>query len=248
MDEIEEGSGGGGEGGGAPAWMATFADMMSLLLTFFVLLLSFATMDIVKFKDAMGSIQQALGFMPSGTGMFQHTNNPTIYEKPFATSSLTRGELTSEVVNEMSEAISEELKEVIKKYGLEKDVDVEKSKRGVILRMRGKVLFNAGDAELKEASYPVLDKIADIMRKFPSNVSIEGHTDNVPISGGRYSSNWELSVARAISALKYFKSLGDIDLQRINIAGFADTHPIADNSTPEGRAKNRRVEFVFYKE
>jgi len=245
--EEEEKSGGGGEGG-APAWMATFADMMSLLLTFFVLLLSFATMDIVKFRDAMGSIQQALGFMPAGTGMFQHTNNPAIYEKPLATSSLTKGELTSEMVNEMSDAISEELKEVIKQYGLENEVEVEKSKRGVILRMRGKVLFNAGEAELKESSYPILDKIAELMRKFPSNISIEGHTDNIPVNGGRYSSNWELSVARAISALRYFQKLGDIDLQRINIAGFADTHPIADNSTPDGRAKNRRVEFVFYKE
>ncbi len=244
----EDGRSGGGGGSGAPAWMATFADMMSLLLTFFVLLLSFATMDIVKFRDAMGSIQQALGFMPAGTGMFQHTNKPTIYEKPLATSSLTNGALTSEMVNEMSDAISEELKEVIKQYGLEDEVEVEKSKRGVILRMRGKVLFNAGEAELKESAYPILDKIADLMRKFPSNVSIEGHTDNIPVNGGRYSSNWELSVARAISALRYFQKLGDIDLQRINIAGFADTHPIADNSTPEGRAKNRRVEFVFYKE
>jgi len=157
--EEEERSEGGGGGGGAPAWMATFADMMSLLLTFFVLLLSFATMDIVKFRDAMGSIQQALGFMPSGTGMFQHTNNPTLYEKPLATSSLTKGELTSEMVSEMSDAISEELKEVIKQYGLKNEVELEKSKRGVILRVRGKVLFNAGEAELKESSYPIRTRL-----------------------------------------------------------------------------------------
>jgi len=226
------------EGGGAPAWMATFADMMSLLLTFFVLLLSFATMDIVKFKDAMGSIQQALGFLPTGTGMFQHTSVPTPFSPPMATS----------VGQSTNDQIYQELQGLIQEKGLEKDVSVENTKRGVILRVRGRMFFSQGTAELKPESYPVLEKIAELMKKFSSNVSIEGHTDNIPISGGRYASNWELSTERAISALRFLKEHGDIDVTKIRVAGFADTHPIASNDTEEGRAKNRRVEFVFYQE
>ncbi|GBE35326.1 motility protein B [bacterium BMS3Bbin06] len=229
-----------GSDSSAPAWMATFADMMSLLLTFFVLLLSFATMDVVKFRDAMGSIQEALGFLPTGTGVFQQSSSPAVFEKPLATSTTAK--------SVMNDVIEGELKEIVSGYGLQKDVDVEKSKRGVILRVKGKIFFNAGEAKLKRDSYPILEKIVGILKRFPRKVSIEGHTDNIPVSGGRYASNWELSTERAISALRFFKERGDIDLKRINIAGFADTHPIAPNDTPEGRASNRRVEFVFYKE
>jgi chemotaxis protein MotB len=218
--------------------MATFADMMSLLLTFFVLLLSFASMDIVKFKDAMGSIQEALGFMPTGTGMFQHTNIPTNFDLPTANSA----------VKPTSQAITEELEELIDAKGLENDVDVEDTPRGVILRVKGRMFFNAGTAELKPESYPVLKKIAELIRKFSSHVSIEGHSDNIPVSGGRYASNWELSTARAISALKFLREQEGIDVKKIHVAGFADTHPIASNDTAEGRAKNRRVEFVFFEE
>jgi chemotaxis protein MotB len=234
MDEEEKT---GGNSAGAPAWMATFADMMSLLLTFFVLLLSFATMDIVKFRDAMGSIQQALGFMPTGPGMFQHTSKPTDFEKSIATSALKN----------TNYLIQEELKDMIKDHGLERDVEIENTARGVILRVKGRIFFNSGTAKLKPQSYPILEKIAEVMKRFPSRVSIEGHTDNLPVSGGKYSSNWELSAARAYSALMFLKDLG-VDIKRINIAGFADTHPIAPNNTEEGRAKNRRVEFVFYEE
>lgn len=214
--------------------MTTFADLSTLLLTFFVLLLSFATMDIKKFQDAMGSIQKALGFMPTGTGMFQHTMEPSFLEPPVATS-----------VSPQSEEISQELKEMIKEHGLEKDVEVVMDKRGVVLRVKGRIFFNSGSDEIKKGALPILDKIADIMRKFPETVSIEGHTDNIPVNNDRFRSNWELSTARAISALRYLQKRG-IDVKRIFVAGYADTRPIATNSTPEGRAKNRRVEFVFH--
>ncbi len=232
----EEQSGGGGEGG-APAWMATFSDMSTLLLTFFVLLLSFATMDVKKFQDALGSIQKALGFMPSGPGMFQHTMKPTFMQPPMANA----------VKSSASRLIKEELEEMVAMKGLEEDVEVEDTKRGVVLRVKGRVFFNSGTAELKPEAYPILDRIAEMLKKYPGRVSIEGHTDNVPVRGGRFKSNWELSAARAYAALKYLQSKG-VDVKKINIAGFADTRPIASNDTPEGRAKNRRVEFVFYEE
>ncbi len=217
------------------SWMTTFADLSTLLLTFFVLLLSFATMDIVKFRDAMGSIQEALGFLPVGTGVFQQSKVPPAFEKPIARS---KGE-------DMRNIIKKELKTMIRDYGLQNDVELETTARGVVLRVRGRIFFNTGTAELKPQAFPVLERIADMLKRFPYRVSIEGHTDNVPVKGGRYSSNWELSAARAYSALLFLKDKG-VPVDRINIAGFADTRPIAPNDTEEGRAKNRRVEFVFY--
>ena len=239
MDEEfeEQDSGGGGGGEGAPAWMATFSDMSTLLLTFFVLLLSFATMDVKKFQDALGSIQRALGFMPTGTGLFQHTMKPTFMKPPMANA----------VRSQASRLIEEELNEMVAMKGLEEDVEVKNTKRGVVLRVKGRLFFNSGTAEIKPEAYPILDRIAEMIKKFPGRVSIEGHTDNVPIRGGPFKSNWELSAARAYAALKYLQSKG-VDIRKINIAGFADTRPIASNDTPEGREKNRRVEFVFYEE
>jgi len=223
---------------GAPAWMATFADLATLLLTFFILLLTFAEMDIEKFRDALGSIQQALGFMPSGTGMMQHTSKPSFLEPPRPRS----------MEEDINRRIEDELRKLVKKHGLQNQVSVIRSKRGVILRVKGRFFFSPGTAELKPESHTILEKIAELMDKFPRKVAIEGHTDNIPISNGKYSSNWELSTARAISALKFLQEKEGIDVKNINIAGFADTRPIASNNTPEGRAQNRRVEFVFYEE
>ncbi len=233
---IDEEESGGGEQG-APAWMATFSDMATLLLTFFILLLSFATMDIVKFRDAMGSIQQALGFMPVGTGMFNQSRRPATYDLPVKKAA---GGVSIQLTNEMEEMIEDR--------GLQEDIDIESTPRGVILRVKGRLFFNPGDASLKPDAYPVLDKIAEMIKKFPYRVSIEGHTDNIPIKNSKYASNWELSMARALSVLQFLTKSKGIDPKKLSIAGFADTRPIAPNDTPEGRAKNRRVEFVFYEE
>ncbi len=234
MPDEEEG-GGGGEG--APAWMATFSDMATLLLTFFILLLSFATMDIVKFRDAMGSIQQALGFMPVGTGMFQQSSSPANFDLP-----------VSKGAGGVNQQLSNDIKEMIEERGLQDDIDFESTPRGVILRVKGRLFFPPGDASLKPEAYPILDRIAELIKKFPYRVSIEGHTDNIPIKSAKYASNWELSMARALSVLRFLTKSKGIDPKKLSIAGFADTKPIAPNDTPEGRAKNRRVEFVFFEE
>lgn len=225
-------------GGGAPAWMATFADMMSLLLTFFVLLLSFATMDIVKFQDAMGSISEALGATTGGTGILEQSSSPALFDNTMAAS--------SPPTQSNKEVITDELEDLVSEFKLDKDVEVESSERGVILRVSGSMFFTPGTAELKYEAQPVLEKVASLMRQYPGRVSIEGHTDNIPISAeARYASNWELSTARAYSALRFLNENESIDATQLNIAGFGDIRPVAPNDSPEGRAKNRRVEFVF---
>jgi chemotaxis protein MotB len=222
--------------GGAPAWMTTFADMMSLLLTFFVLLLSFATMDIVKFRDAMGSINGALGFMQSQSAIFQHSPNAAFVEK----------QAPSAVPQSKSKILVKDLEEFIIQNKLQEDAETEESERGVILRIRGRMFFQPHMAELKHESQPVFEKISELMKKFPGSLSIEGHTDNIPIREGEFSSKWELSAARAYSSLKFLQEKEAVDSRRIRIAGLGDIHPLAPNDTPEGRAKNSRVEFIFH--
>ncbi len=246
---------------GAPAWMATFADMMSLLLTFFILLLSFAEMDIVKFKDALGSIQESLGVMKassSGDSMIPMHNssmsiNMSIAPPPISrvlktqssSCSKAEGSAGSESVDTNKEIVAD-LTSAIDAMKLEEEIQIENTNRGVVMRVKGRMFFNPGTAELKLDSHPIFQTISELMRKFPKEIAIEGHTDNVPTNGGKYANNWELSTARAFTALKFLQEYEGIEINRIHIAGFGDTKPLASNETPEGRSENRRVEFVFY--
>jgi chemotaxis protein MotB len=141
-----------------------------------------------------------------------------------------------EVVNEMSEAI--------KRLRLENDVSVRAVDKGIVVTLKERITFMPGDAETLKTSEPMLDGIADIIKQHPGfQVEIEGHTDNVPISTPRYPSNWELSVARSTNVLKYFINYHGIEPSRLSVKGSADQKPLVDNSSPENRAQNRRVEI-----
>jgi len=237
----------GGDGGGAPAWMATFGDLMSLLLTFFILLLSFATMDIEKFRDALGSVQESLGVNPmSGTGVFSMARAPVAPQTSISPPVSFRPPPARAVREDLNREVAEKVRRFIRRKGIEDEVSIEDSARGVIVRVEGRLFFNPGTADMKPEVTPLLDEIAGIIRKNPDfHVAIEGHTDNIPIRSRRFRSNWELSAARAYSALQYLTEKVGVEADRLSIAGFADTRPLASNDDPEGRARNRRVEFVF---
>jgi chemotaxis protein MotB len=116
------------------------------------------------------------------------------------------------------------------------------------MQVQGQVFFEAGQAEIKDASHPFLDEIGRIIKASPYNVAIEGHTDDTPIHTARFPSNWELSTSRAISTLRYLVDQGGIDPRRLSSAGFADTRPLVPNDTAEHQRENRRVEFVLSKD
>ncbi len=235
MDDLElelEGSSGSGN-----AWMATFGDMMTLLLCFFILLLSFATMDIVKFREALGSVQEALGVQFEHDGQFEAiASSPTQLDETEGSGGL--GEDRA-LLDELSAAISEE--------GLDNEIGAEIDGRGVILRIGGRVLYQAGDADLRPEADPLLTRIADLVKGTTHRVMIDGHTDDLPIQTARYPSNWELSTARAISAMRFLVGQG-VDAERVGVAGYADLRPLEPNDSPFNRATNRRVEFVFIRE
>ena len=127
-----------------------------------------------------------------------------------------------------------------------KGVAVKNEPRGVVVTFSDSVLFASGSAELKPEIYSVLEKLSKLLSAVPGKVAIEGHTDNVPISSSKYSSNWELSTARAASMLHFFIEKG-IDPAKYSIAGYAEFRPLESNATEEGRQKNRRVEIIITK-
>jgi chemotaxis protein MotB len=127
-------------------------------------------------------------------------------------------------------------------------VRLDYGERGIIIHLTNKVLFDSGSAEIKLSGRPILDKIADLVKSLPNKVRVEGHTDNIPIRGGMYPSNWELSVARATSVLHYLEKRHNIPSARLSAAGYGPYRPIASNDTEEGRAINRRVDVVILRE
>ncbi len=221
------------EGSGAPAWMATYSDLATLLLTFFVLLLSFANMDAKQFREALGSVREAFGVSQTNPGRFEARSN-TIVEM---------GDHGGRSVLRENSAIRA-VRNAVERRGLSNDVEVSDEERGIVLRVRDRVLFDVGSDEVRKEGVPVLEKVADLIAELEGGIAIEGHTDDQPITSKKFPSNWELSAFRATAVLRHLVSHG-IPQNRLGIAGYADTMPVASNDTQAGRAKNRRVEFIF---
>ncbi|MFV1951463.1 MAG: flagellar motor protein MotB [Nitrospinota bacterium] len=226
---------------GAPAWVVTFADLATLMLTFFVLLLSFANMDIVRFREMLGSVQQAFGVQTKTRGEYQATLKGPSAGAEVATSTAKVKE------KKKKEEIADALRDVAAKTGLSESIKVITESKGVRIRVKGQTFFGAGSAELKNEALLLLDGIVKLMKEAPLHLSVEGHTDNIPISTNRFPSNWELSAVRATTVLRYIMERGSIPQERLMAIGFADNKPLGPNNTPENRAKNRRVEFLFTK-
>jgi chemotaxis protein MotB len=225
---------------GAPGWMCTFADMSNLLLTFFVLLLSFANTDAQKFREMLGSVQDAFGVQKETWGDYMEKSTEAI---DFSIQNRQGREESEKRQSPMSMDQALSIVQALFE-GMEAQVEVLKDEAGVTVRVDGKLLFTTGSAELKPQAASVLNPISGLLEKYTFDLYILGHTDSVPIETRVYPSNWELSGARAAAALRYLSQRG-ADPQRLVAVGFADSRPIAPNNTPEGRARNRRVEFLF---
>ncbi len=219
--------------------MATFADMSTLLLTFFVLMLSFANIDIEKFRDLLGSVQDAFGVQKRVRGEFQ----AALDEQVFKADSVT-AEPQAEKLHEELQQMSEQLDEVVQENMMQEQTEVQVGSNGVRIRITGHIMFGPGQADVKYAAYELLDGIAEAMHNYDYYLMIEGHTDSIPINTAQFPSNWELSSARASAVVRYMINKG-IDPLRLSGIGHGANYPIADNSSPEGRESNRRVEFIF---
>ncbi|APG27325.1 flagellar motor protein MotB [Syntrophotalea acetylenivorans] len=216
-------------GGGAPAWLVTYSDLVTLLLTFFVLLLSMANMDKMKFNDALGSLKGAFGLSGS-VGKIDITKPKVISFAP----------MDDDFINRLYQKVNTALT----RLRIDKDIDLVKDRGAVVLRVKESILFDSGSTLLKAEAHSILRKIAALVKPLPLNMRIEGHTDDLS-SANPQSSNWDLSVQRAVSTLKFFASEKLIPLERMSAVGYGAQQPIVPNTSNEQRALNRRVEFVL---
>ena len=219
---------------GAPAWMATFADMATLLLTFFVLLLSFANMNVIQFKTALGSVKDALGVITRKPGYFEgRTTNPIEWEAEDGPSKKMKG-IPDHIVA---------IQALIQQRKLDGSMKLLVTEDHIILRVHG--LFKSASADLDPDRFEELDIITRLVKVHPHPVVIEAHTDNQPITSSRFPSNWELSASRAGSVARYLVAGGNVDPRRVSPGGFAQYRPIASNRKAKGRRENRRVDVVL---
>ncbi|MBP3475563.1 MAG: flagellar motor protein MotB [Lachnospiraceae bacterium] len=251
---------------GAPAWQSTFADLMNLLLCFFVLLFSMSTVDAQKFEEVVASFNQTFSIFTAGAtaigdGVLISNGVSQLNELDEyinSTGKMDDGEIVSEDVAEAqqqleeaqmeeSEELAEKIQEAVDERGMGEDIDLEFTTQYVQLTLKGALLFDSGSTLLKDEAKPVLDQVGLILEKYAEGtIEIEGHTDNVPMSGAKYSNNDELSSGRALSVFNYLLSVTNLDPANIKHAGRGEYVPIADNATAEGRTKNRRVEIKIY--
>lgn len=215
---------------GLDDWVMTYGDMMSLLLTFFVLIVSFSSMQETKFEQAAASLSDAFGVMTSPESIIE-------FNEPIVPNHNPQRE--AEVLYEVRS-----VEKLLLDEGLQDEVEVEVTDDGVLIRINAPFMFRSGGAELKNEPKTVLDKIADMLAKGDDKVKIQGHTDSVPIHSPKFPSNWELSAARAVSVARYFQGKG-VPPESIEATGYGEYHPIETNDTVAGRAKNRRVEIFL---
>lgn len=246
---------------GAPAWLATFADLMSLLMCFFVLLLSFSEIDIQKYKQVAGSMKFAFGVqreikadeIPKAESIVMREFNPgrpeptvikTIRQQ--TQEEMRRTPRSPEESNAASEALERLLARVREQLAAEIDdeaLELFVGEGGVMIRVRERDAFPSGSASLQAGFKPVLDKLVTVLNGLQGEVVVAGHTDDVPIDTASYPSNWVLSSARAASVVHYLANAALDDPSRIEIRAYADTRPIVSNDTAANRARNRRVEI-----
>jgi chemotaxis protein MotB len=208
-------------------WAVTYGDLMSYLMIFFLVLFSFSVTrsdktKSRKYEESLSNIQKAFGGKA----------NSQVIERARA--------------QEQESQVEDNLKASVVSGELKNLVQIQSTERKVKLVLTEGVLFSSGRADLKEPAKKVLAPIAAELKKIPNSVIIEGHTDNVPVRSGKYESNWELSMARAYSVLRFMQEQG-ISQKHLAGIGYGENVPVADNSTAEGRARNRRIEISLMK-
>ena len=223
---------------GAPRWMTTFGDLMSLLLCFFVLLLSFSEMDRQKYKVVAGSMERAFGMQRKKNVSESPRHGLKIIAKDFDQES---------IATRIKEFVGREIEENFDElYGkIADDIEIEADNDKVVIRLMGESTFDSGKAQIKPELKPMILRIGQILaNKATGDIIIAGHTDNIPVRGGPYQTNLKLSIARAATVAQFLLDQNGIDPQRISTMGFGKYRPIADNATSIGRRKNRRVEII----
>ena len=220
---------------GAPDWMVTFADMMTLLLALFVMLLSFAEIDSDSFRKNAGPISEAF----NTENIIQIS--PTLPKSQRL--ELRMGQGDAELRAQLKDEFLDNLRSQMSREIAEARVQILEDGDRIIVRFPAQSAFPSGSMELSHQILPSLEKIAKVLEDHKGQIQISGHTDNAPISTERIRSNWDLSTQRAVSVVHYLLEVSTLDSSRITVQGFAESRPLEPHDTPERRARNRRVEI-----
>ncbi len=223
----------------APAWMVTYADLMSLLFALFVLLLSFSEVNDNSFQKNAGPMREAF----NQNADFQTDEQSNLSGGRGILSGVKSVQMDIPQTEAIREAMVAQLRRSLQADIANHLVELQETNTGIIVRFPSETAFQSGGAELAPSSYATLDKIIPVLARTPGDIKVGGHTDDIPISTLQYRSNWDLSSARATSVVHYFLRSGQIPKKRLTSQGYADSRPLIENKTPEARAKNRRVEI-----
>ena len=264
------------ERSGSPAWMATFADLMSLLMCFFVLLLSYSEMDVLKFKQIAGSMKMAFGVqnqielddIPKGTSIIAQEFSPG-EPKPSPINTITQHTISSteqtlkvtageddasgfkrkaddEAAQKLQAARLKRINQQLAQYIEDGALETKALGQQIIIRIKENGAFASGSPYLQTKFKPIVMKIADTIKDIPGHISISGHTDNLGVSSDMYASNFDLSAQRALAVAHQMARSDTFDASRTSVTGHGSNRPLVPNSSKANRRKNRRVEIAIW--
>lgn len=227
--------------GSQSQWIVTYADMVTLLMVFFVLLFSFSEIDAQRFRTVLMAFQASMGVLDGGVQVIhddaalQGRDDLDLGDIDFI-----RPELAAQL-----RFLYSDLQSFVQERDLQQSVQLELTERGVVVRFADRILFDLGKADLKPEAIAILDQLAEVLREVPNPVRVEGHTDDLPINNERFPSNWELSTARATTVIKQLVEEYGLDPRQFSAAGYGEYRPLVPNDSMENRALNRRVDIVL---
>jgi chemotaxis protein MotB len=230
---------------GAPEWMTTYSDLVTLLLTFFILLFSMASLDKIKFLRVAASLQKAFGHIGGGE-MFLTNSGKNILTLVKENNSPNKSSLESPPDQQINDFITD-VKQVIKQEHLNKDISIIDNQDTLILRVNSTILFDQGSAEIKAPGRLTLIKLGSLLQKLNREIFIQGHTDNYPINTTLFPTNWELSTKRATNIVLFLIANCRLDPAKLTPTGNAEFRPVAPNGTEAGRQQNRRIDILIIK-
>ncbi|MCG8632748.1 MAG: OmpA family protein [Desulfobacterales bacterium] len=221
-------------------WLVTYADLMTLLMVFFVLLYTLASFEKKQYQDKLATVQETIKENPEIEGIMKFMGRPDGFDKKIRIDEITG-------LRTRDSALYRSMDRMVKNSAKTEQLSLEDHSGKLVITISGEALFKSGSASLNPSAIPEINQMIGLFKEFTEyDINIKGHTDNIPIATKAFPSNWELSAIRATTVLKYLISQG-INPDRLTATGYGKILPLVPNTTAENRAKNRRVEFVLEK-
>ncbi|MBI2354753.1 MAG: OmpA family protein [Deltaproteobacteria bacterium] len=237
-------------------WLVSYADFITLLFAVFTTLYAMSQTDKKKVEEIMESLRDSFGYSKASAAprinviesrdmRIVPAIRPDISISAPSRTGVRGGPAKSRAEEKDFRQIKSSIEAYLIKQGAQNKVSLTITRRGLIVSLKEAGFFDSGQAQIKPEAYELINTIAEAMTKYNNPLRVEGHTDNIPISTSQFPSNWELSAARATNGLKYLLKHFDVDPDKISATGYGEFRPVSENTTPDGRAKNRRVDLVM---